>query len=305
MLQWLWGAALVGISATAFGAMAIFAHYAAVSGADPITVLFLRFAIAAICLLIFTLTQKLPFPQGKNLWSLIVMGAIGFVSQSICFFTALTLIPASLVALLLYLYPAIVALFAIAFLHEPITKPKAIALGLALAGMVLTVGAAGSQNGWGILLGLTSALIYACYLTVGGKIMQQESAIPACTVIMSSAAIMLGLLVAVRGANLPATATGWWAIVAIALVCTVLAVVTLFAGMKRIGATNAATLSTLEPVVTVILAALLLEETITPTRMIGGLLILIAVLVLTKGEIQPKGNVNYSQLPTSTNGLQK
>jgi drug/metabolite transporter (DMT)-like permease len=73
---------------------------------------------------------------------------------------------------------------------------------------------------------------------------------------------------------------------AIVLIATVLPVVTFLAGMERIGPTSAATLSTLEPVVTVVLAACLLGEMLRPITLLGGALILVAVLLLTHGELR-------------------
>lgn len=69
---------------------------------------------------------------------------------------------------------------------------------------------------------------------------------------------------------------------AIALLSTVLAILTFFAGLQRLGAARASMLSTLEPVVTVILAALLLGEHVGLTQALGGGLILAGVLWLTR-----------------------
>jgi drug/metabolite transporter (DMT)-like permease len=57
------------------------------------------------------------------------------------------------------------------------------------------------------------------------------------------------------------------------------------AGLERVGPINAATLSTIEPVVTVILAALVLSETITLLRIVGGLMIILAVIILARSEL--------------------
>jgi drug/metabolite transporter (DMT)-like permease len=70
------------------------------------------------------------------------------------------------------------------------------------------------------------------------------------------------------------------------LVATVIPVTTFLAGLDRIGATNAAMVSTLEPVVTVLLAAWLLDEVLPPGAILGGALILVAVLLLAGGEMR-------------------
>ena len=61
--------------------------------------------------------------------------------------------------------------------------------------------------------------------------------------------------------------------------------VTFLAGLKLIGPTDASMLSTLEPVVTVLLAAWLFGERLSPVILIGGGLILGAVILLTHGEL--------------------
>jgi drug/metabolite transporter (DMT)-like permease len=82
----------------------------------------------------------------------------------------------------------------------------------------------------------------------------------------------------------PQTVFGWVAVVAIALVSTVLAFTTFFAGLKRVGPITASTLSTLEPVVTIILATFILGETMSLLQIFGSLLILIAAVTLVRSE---------------------
>ncbi|MGH8803029.1 MAG: EamA family transporter, partial [Casimicrobiaceae bacterium] len=67
-----------------------------------------------------------------------------------------------------------------------------------------------------------------------------------------------------------------------ALVSTVVAITLFFAGLARVCATRAATLSTVEPIVTVVLGALILDERITPVQVGGGALILAAVWMLAR-----------------------
>ena len=71
----------------------------------------------------------------------------------------------------------------------------------------------------------------------------------------------------------------------IVLVATVIPVVTFLVGLERVGPTNAAMLSTLEPVVTVLLAAWLFQEKLNAISLFGGGLILIAVVLLTRNEL--------------------
>jgi drug/metabolite transporter (DMT)-like permease len=74
--------------------------------------------------------------------------------------------------------------------------------------------------------------------------------------------------------------SGWFAIAALALISTILAIGTLFAGIKLLGAPTAAMLSTLEPVVTIVLSMMILHQSVTKIQLIGGALILIAVVIV-------------------------
>ncbi len=285
------GTACVVASAVAFGAMAILARIAFASGVDTPTLLALRFGIAAIAMLALASLRKVPLPSGSTLGALVLLGAIGYGGQAFSFFTALTLAPAGLVALLLYLHPALVALLAAALLHERLTPVKLVALAIALAGMVLTIAPAlttpeSVPAGTGVVAGIgfaiAAAVFYSLYIIAGAWLGRRVDAFPVSTVVIASAAVLFIAAALVRGPQWPQTPEGWVAVVAIALLSTVAAVTLYFAGLKLIGPTRASTLSTLEPLVTVTLAALVLGERIAPVQMAGGALILAAVVLLAR-----------------------
>jgi drug/metabolite transporter (DMT)-like permease len=73
---------------------------------------------------------------------------------------------------------------------------------------------------------------------------------------------------------------GWIWIVAIALLSTVLPIATFMLGMERVGASTASIVSTVEPVVTVALAVALFGEALGPLQVLGGVLVLAAVVAL-------------------------
>jgi drug/metabolite transporter (DMT)-like permease len=282
------GILLIVISAASFATLPIFTLYAYAAGMDALTILFFRFTLASVLMVGVLIARHEPLPRGTLLFRPMGMGAIGYVGQAFCYLTALKHASAGLAALLLYLYPVFVTVLSAALLQERVTRIKIFALGLALVGTALTVGPEGGQL-LGILLAVLAALIYSVYILVGTQVMRQISVWQSSTVIFASAGAMSGMLMYVRGPQLPATAAGWGVLASIALVATVVPVVTFLAGLGRIGPTNAAMLSTLEPVVTVLLAALLLGETLKPLSLVGGGLILVAVGLLTRAEMgQPK-----------------
>ncbi len=278
------GIILVALSAAAFGTLAIWGKYALAEGMDAPTILFLRFSLSAILMLALLWARQERLPGGSARLTLVGMGAIGYVGQAMAYLTALQYASAGLVALLLYLYPAFVAMLSALVLHERLTRLKVLALGLALLGTGLTVNPQGGQL-IGAALAIAAALVYSVYIITGAQVMKRVSVYQSSAVIFASAGVMSGALMAAGGAHFPATSRGWWVMAAMVLVATVLPVVTFLAGLERIGATNAALVSTLEPVVTVAMAAWLLGEVLPPAAILGGGLILAAVVLLARGEI--------------------
>ena len=279
------GIILVAISAAAFGTLGILGRYAYADGMDALTIMALRFSLAALVLLALLAARREPLPRGRSLMLLVGMGAIGYVGQAFCYLTALKYASPGLVTLLLYLYPVFVAILSAIFLHEPITRRKALILGVAVVGLALTAGPAGGQ--WvGVVLAISAAVIYSVYILVGAGVMRRVSATRSSAVIFTSAGAMSCLLMGINGPHPPATASGWAVIGAMVIIATVVPVVAFLAGLARIGPTNAAMISTLEPVVAVALSALLLGETLQPVTLLGGALILVAVLLLARDELR-------------------
>jgi drug/metabolite transporter (DMT)-like permease len=276
---------LIAISAASFGTLAIFGRYAYAAGMDIFTVLFLRFTISASIMTIILLLRKEPFPRGRILIQLIGMGALGYVGQSFLYLTAINYASAGLVALLLYLYPFFVMILSAIIFREHITRLKIIALILALVGTALTVDPAGGQL-IGALMAVTAAAIYSVYIIVGTNVMKHVSSVQSSTVIFASAGFVFGILMLLKGPHFPTGDSGWFAMSGIVLIATIIPVVTFLAGLEMIGPTNAAMLSTLEPVVTVLLAAWLFQERLNAIALLGGGLILIAVILLTRNELR-------------------
>ncbi len=265
--------------------MPIFARAAYRSGVDPITLLFIRFTIAAFVMVLIMAVRREPVPRGRQLALLAALGGVGYVGQSFCYFTALTMASAGLVSLLLYLYPILVAIASMIFFKERLTQVKAVCLVLALAGAALTIGFGGGGSAGGIVLGVSAAVIYTAYILVGARVMKKVSALQSSTVVIASAAVVYGILTAMRGAWWPQGVEGWAASASVAGV-TVIAITGFFAGLERIGPTNASTLSTVEPAVTVSLAAVFLGESFPPLAIAGGVLLLAAVIVLARAEMK-------------------
>jgi drug/metabolite transporter (DMT)-like permease len=287
------GVVYAALSAACFGIAPIFARLAYAEGLNTTTTMFLRFALSGTLMALVFLWKKEPWPRGRNLAVLILMGGVCYLGQSFCYFSALKYASAGLVALLLYLYPAIVTLLMARITRSALGRVRIGALVAALAGTALTVSGSLQGSFAGVALAIGSALIYSGYIVLGDRLLGEESVIGSATVIMLTAAAAYGTIIACQGPAWPSSVAGWGAAVGVALT-TVGGILGFLAGIQRLGAVDASTISTLEPVTTIVLAAAFLEEFIRPRQILGGIVILAAVILLIRhgapGYIPPESS---------------
>ncbi|WP_425058415.1 hypothetical protein SCACP_30660 [Sporomusa carbonis] len=277
------GALLVAASAAGFATLAIFIKFAYAAGANTITILAGRFIMASICLTLILKLRSVSLVVDKKMaLRLILLGALGYGSMSMLFALSIMYLPASLAAMLLYTYPALVSTLSFAIGDEQLSWQKGVALAVCFSGLFLVLGVSFANVSMiGVILGIGAALVYSVYIVVGNRLLKNVNPSVTTTYVCAAAAIVFLLAGTVTGElilNLPAQ--GWLAITAIALFPTIIAILTFFAGMSRVGPTNASIISTMEPVMTVLLSVALLSEKITPLQIGGGILILCGVLIL-------------------------
>jgi drug/metabolite transporter (DMT)-like permease len=284
--RWL-GAGLIAISAAGFATLSIFGKFAFAAGLSLTGFLSLRFGGAALLLaIVLLLTRRARvFPGLRLMAILLCLGLFGYAVQASLFFLGLQRIPASLSALLLYAYPFFVALLNWAVNHRPPQRREWLAMGLATLGVALTVtsgngsGAGEPVDRLGVLFTLGSAGWYACYIVISDRHVHRAGALVSTTWVAAGAAIsFLVIGLATQTWAFVPTARSAAIILGLILFSTILPISTFFAGMARVGPTTASLLSTLEPVFTILLASLLLQEQLAPLQMLGGLLVLAGVV---------------------------
>jgi drug/metabolite transporter (DMT)-like permease len=284
-------------SASAFAAQGLFAKLAYEAGASTPTVGLGRFAITAFLLWGYaaarsrTVHFRLRLPLANTL-ALLGLGSAGYFLGSLAYLGAVTTIPVSLAGLLLYLYPAIATVLAVWVGRERLTRALAAGLLLALAGVAVTLGlpaleAAREPDARGIALVLSSAMLYAAYIVGSERALHGVHSVVAMAYIASGASVSYLVLTAVTETFTGAIGQGWLWIAAMAVVSTVVAAGMFLAAIRRLGPSRAATLSTVEPLLTVIFAAIVLGERLEPVQLLGGVIILAGVLIVIR-ERQPE-----------------
>lgn len=290
------GALLILLSAAAFGAMPVFGTLAYADGATVGTLLSARFLLAALVSWALLLATRagvadLRALDRRDAALALALGACGYAGQAGGYFSALARIDASLLSLLVFTYPAIVAVAAVCLGRERLDGRRALALAFGSGGLVLVLAGAGTGalDPVGTALGIATALLYSAYVLgserVAGRLAPRVLAALVCT----GAGAMLTVAAALLGELRPGAVgiAGWGWLACLAVVSTVLAVALFLGGLRRVGPTTAAILSTVEPLVTVVLAFLVFGEVLGPLQVLGGALMLGGVLVLRARVTRP------------------
>jgi drug/metabolite transporter (DMT)-like permease len=279
------GTVLCLASACAFGAMGVFGKLAYENGATVGTLLSVRFTLAALLFWALGAGRELAGLRRRDLLIAIALGAGCYAAQAGGYFAALDRIDVSVLALLIYTYPAMVAAAAVAIGRERLDARKLWALVLVSGGLVLLLASAatGRLDALGTVLGLVTAVVYSVYILssqgVAGRVRPRALAALVCTGAAFTLTVGSAALGELRPGDL--TAEGWGWLACLAVVSTVAAISLFFAGLSRVGPTTAAILSTAEPLTTVVLALLVFGEVLAPVQLAGGVLVLGGVVVLS------------------------
>lgn len=288
------GPFLVLLSAACFGAMAVFGKLAYDEGVSPQALVMMRFVLAAVLLAAITTagalrTRERPLAgvtgtlRTRLVLTGLALGGVGYAAQASFYFSALERLDAALVALVLYTYPVLVTVAAVLLGRDRLTPARVAALVVATFGTLLVLAGAGVAgfDGVGVALAFAAALTYTVYILVADDTVRQVPPMVLTTLVMAGAALTLSLrAVLTGGVDLDLSAAGWWWIGCIVVVSTVVASTAFFAGLHRTGPSTASILSTFEPVATAALAAMLLDEFLTPLQLVGGGLVLASVVLV-------------------------
>ncbi len=274
---------LVVLSACCFGSIGVLTTLAITGDARLIDVLFWRYAIAAVLLVVVSGGVATVQLSGRRALELALLAGGGQAAVAFTTLSALKYIPVASLVFLFYTYPTWVAVIAAARGVERLTAPRVIALVISLAGIGLMVGLPGSGtlHPAGVAFALGGALLYALYIPMINRL--GSGLAPAVTSVYAAGGAALVFLAAALFQGAPRVAftpLGWVAIVALAVVCTVIAFIIFLRGLAVIGSVRTAIVSTVEPFWAALLGSLVLGQSLGPRVFVGGCLIAAAVVVL-------------------------
>jgi len=306
------GALLCLLAAVAYSVTAPFAKVAYAAHVNVLTLLAVRYVIAAIFFWVLIIRTGRGLPPRSTITRGLLLGMICQAGQTFLFASALTRIDASLAILLLYAYPVMITVAAVLIGRERFTLRRLIALAVASAGVALVLSGprGGTGDMLGIVLALGAAAVYTVTILTGHAILRATPPFTLAALVATGAAMTFTTAgVATRGFRFDFRPWGWLPIIGLALCASVLATVSNYAGISRVGPTVASILGTMEIPLGVFIATLLLGERLFPLQIVGGLLVLSAVLLLQVRRIRsrvvagdeviddPKGTVAPSTAP--------
>ncbi|HEX7241337.1 MAG TPA: EamA family transporter, partial [Longimicrobiaceae bacterium] len=257
------GYVYVLLAGVLWGLLGPASRFALREGVDPLEIAFWRAVLAAVLFAAHTAARRRMRVAPRDLPAVAGFGLVGVAFLYGAYFLAVREGGAALASVLLYTAPVWVALLAALFLHERMGARKLGALALAFGGVAGIATASGggvritpAALGWG----LASGLAYATYYLFGKRFfVRYEAATLFLYALPVGAAAMLPFV-----DFSPKTPTAWAVLVFLAAVPTYGSYLLYGAGLKRIEATRAATVATIEPVVATVAAYLVWGESWSP-----------------------------------------
>lgn len=307
------GLALIVISAVGFGSGTVLSKPIYGTGLDWVQLLAWRFTIGAILawgwLLLSPVRRRALGRLGRRQVLVSVGLGVWYTGNAGTYYASLETVPASLAGVLVYMYPVLVAVLSVWFATRLTGRRPWIALAITIVGVVLTLGGidlAANVSAGGIALVFASALFYSGWIILSARLAGERSdrladatagsgsvddASAASPVMMTATAAVFVMAALATGRpylppQIPADA--WPLLLVIGFAGTFLSIQTFYAGSRRIGAAQAALVSTAEPLVIVVFAWIFLREVLAPIQLIGAALIVIGVLIAQTAE-RPRG----------------
>lgn len=282
------GIAYALLSSTAFGIMPILARIAYANGSNPTTVLIFRFLFSTLILFTYLKLSHINVNLKKcQALLLIFIGITGYTITTQALFISYNYLGAGLATTLHFIYPVVVCIASFVFFKTKMSIKKIISLLLAAIGVYSLVGfKSATINILGVSLALFSGLAYGITL-IALNLKSIKSLDNRVTTMYLCLGSTIGTALCgifnnsiVLNVNLKIVSC----CLGISIISTILSIILLLKAIEIIGVSSSSILGTFEPIVSIILGVLFLDETLTFAILLGSTLILISTIILAKEE---------------------
>ena len=255
------------------------------TGLTPGQVAIWRFAIAAPLMWVIALARsRQTAVVPKRPWSLLGLGVIYSVA-SLLALLSLGRLSSSLYVIIVFVYPSFVVLYSLVS-GAPVPRRWWLGLPLALIGLALTLfdfRQSITADVIGVILSLLNGLAIAVYNILSAKVFKQVEDRQVGTTWVNTGALAASLfLIPIMGVAAPQTAQGWISLISLGIFGTLIPILSLNAGLQLVGAARGSLIMILQPVVAILLSTTLLAETLSLQQWLGGVLVIIAIVLLQK-----------------------
>ena len=276
---------IAGISAgVSYGTNPLFGKALIESGVPVMVMLFFRYGIAAVILALWMLFRKESFRTGRRGLGLLIVLGLLFAGSSITLFCSYAYIPSGLATTLIYLYPVFVALILV-FLRIYPSWQTWLSIVATFGGiLLLSAPSDGVQIRLpGVLLAIGSALCYSFYLIIVNRSKRIRSVSEHTLTFYSlvTGAALFAIIRTFQGGGMLEgidTAADWGNLVGLAIVPTMISLLTLAVSTRYIGPTKTAVLGVFEPLTAILIGTVLFAEPLTG-RMAAGIAICVAAVI--------------------------
>lgn len=232
----------------------------------------MRLLLGALPLLAVLLIRGVPRLSTSQWVRVVGLGAL-LAFHWVAFFWSLNTTTVAIALVLVYLAPVAMATLAPMVLGEPLRARAAIALAVALAGVVLVARPGEGATTEGVVSGLLAAVTFTGLVLAGKPIAQQIGPLRLATMETSVAALLM-LPWAVSA--FPEAVDSWWQLSILGVLLTGLAGYVYWRSVAALPVATVAVLSYMEPASAVVWAAVFLGETGDLVTWLGVILVLVA-----------------------------
>ncbi|MEY3816877.1 MAG: hypothetical protein RI966_854, partial [Actinomycetota bacterium] len=284
------GVALIIVSSIGFGLAPTFATFSYRNGGNAVGTLLARFTVATLLMLIVrkVSSRQAKWPRPLLFGQLFLLGALGYFTATILYFTAIQNIDSGLAITIFYCNPVIVVLLSWWLLGNKPSRIIVWCLVSTLIGVTIAAGQVGNADTISVILVLIVAVEYAFYMIISSKVLPKVDLFTGVTIVMFGAASSFAIYALIAPSSVevifPSAINGWVSVLMLAVVATVIPTATLYAGMNLIGTGKTAVIQTFEPVASILAGVIFLSEPLTVPRIIGATFVIGAVGVLATAE---------------------
>lgn len=278
------GIFLAILSAVLFGLSPLFSIMVYDVGGTPLAVTFFRLVFSTLAMAILhKATSKVPLLPSKTEAIKLFLAAVPYGLTPALLFSSYNYLSSGLCTTLHFVYPVVVLIGSVIFLHQKITLQKIICCILCGAGIICFYTPGGNVSVFGIFLAAISGVVYSAYIIyLSGSGLQEMPPFKLCCWLCFFGMIVVGIPAVVSGQMVYQYSLPIWAVIAIFALFGGCGATTCFQlGAKYVGPQSASLLSTFEPLTSIVVGVLVYHEILTVRSVIGIICILVSVVLMS------------------------